>query len=82
MASFQGLAAQGGKTIPSKLMTAVINGKKVPIGTDRVPIATGRPTPFGGTDLPIVVEVTMKGSPSYPAGRYSGSLVLSVVAGS
>ncbi len=79
-ASFAGLTqAVGQAAIPAEQMTVTINGKKVPVGTERVQIAEGNPTPRDGVDVPIVVEVTLKGSTFYPAGRYSGNLVLAVL---
>jgi len=82
MASFRGMTEPTGKSIPTHAMTATINGKSVPIGTDFVQIAAGNLTPMSGLEVPLVVEVMMKGSGLYPAGRYSGNLVLKVVAGS
>ncbi len=78
-ASFAGLTqAVGQAAIPAELMTVTINGKKVKIGTERVQIATGDRTPPEGVNVPITIEVTLKGSTFYPAGRYSGNLVLAV----
>jgi hypothetical protein len=83
-ASFQGLTAVAGQKtpIPAAWMVVTINGKDVPVGTNRVSIATGGPTPAAGVDVPVVIEMEIKGVSSYPAGKYGGNLVLSVVAGS
>jgi len=83
-AFFEGLTAAGGKrvAIPAKQMTVTINGKEVPVGTGRVAIAAGGPTPPSGVEIPIVVVVKMKGASSYPAGQYGGSLKLAVLPGS
>jgi len=81
-ASFQALREEAGKnvTIPPKQVTVVINGKEVPIGTRPVQIVTGGPTPAAGVDVPIVIELKMTGASSYPAGRYSGNLALTIMA--
>lgn len=79
-ASFAGLTqAEGQAEIPAQLMTVTINGKHVPIGTVRVPIASGNATPYEGVEVPIVIDVTLKGSTFYPAGRYGGNLVLAAM---
>jgi hypothetical protein len=79
-ASFGGLSQPAGQAaIPPRQMAVTINGKNVPIGTERVPIALGGPTPGDGVEVPIVIEVTLKGSAFFPAGRYGGNLVLSVI---
>ena len=76
-ALFRGLTLGPGQAaIPAKQMTVTINGKVVPIGTDCVEIASGGPTPVKGVDVPIVIEVEVKGSTFYPAGRYGGNLEL------
>jgi hypothetical protein len=82
-ASFEGLRHQEGKAaIAPKDMTVTINGRAVPVGKARVPIVTnGRPTPRGGTEVPIELQVAVKGLASYPAGRYGGTLVLTIMAG-
>lgn len=83
-ASFQGFTEVAGRktAIPPAQLVVKINGKEVPIGTDRVQIATGRPTPPTGVDVPVVIEMEVKGASSYPAGRYGGNLALSVLRGS
>lgn len=82
-ASFQGLVEAAGKkiAIPPTQMAVKINDKEVPIGTDRVLIATGGPTPPAGVDVPVVIVMEMKGVSSYRAGRYGGNLVLAVKTG-
>ncbi len=84
MASFRGLvggATAGGAAIPPQLMKVTINGKEVRVGTEFVEIATGGPTPPGGVDVPIVVEIQTAGVLAYPAGRYEGNLALTVRGG-
>jgi hypothetical protein len=52
------------------------------VGIGRVPIATSHvPTPRGGVQVPIEVQVGLKRWTSYPAGRYGGNLVITVMAG-
>ncbi len=83
-ASFEGLRHERGKAaIPAKHMSVAINGRQVHVGTNRrVPIATARDsTPSTGVDVPIELQVGMDGLASYPAGRYSGILVITVTAG-
>lgn len=82
-ASFEGLRHEEGKgAIAPKDMAVTINGKAAPVGKARVPIVTnGRPTGRGGTDVPIQLQVAVKGLATYPAGRYGGTLVLTIMAG-
>ena len=68
--------AAGGATIPIEQAVVTINGRPVTTGTERVEIASGGPTPMNGVDVPIVVEVGMKGPALYPAGQYGGNLTL------
>jgi hypothetical protein len=79
IATFKGLTPGSDKRVISpKHMKVVINGEEVPTGTGKVKIASGGPTPRGGIDVPIVLEVTSKGLASYPAGRYGADLVVAV----
>jgi hypothetical protein len=81
-ASFDGLRHQKSQiAISPKHMTATINGKEVPIGTGRVPIASHGPTPMGGEDVEIELQVGVKAVASYPAGRYRGTLMITITAG-
>jgi hypothetical protein len=83
-ASFEGLRHEQGKAaISAKHMSVAINGRKVPVGTGRrVPIVTSRDSTRGnGVDVPIELQVGIDGLASYPAGRYSGILVITVTAG-
>jgi len=80
VASFGGLTQPAGQAaIPPQQMTVTINGKTIPVGTERVQIASGGPTPMDGVEVPITIEVTLKGSVFYPAGQYGGKLVLAVI---
>jgi hypothetical protein len=79
MASFGGLTQPAGQAaIPPEQMAVTINGTTVPVGTTRVQIASGDRTPPDGVEIPIVIEVTLKGSTFYAAGQYGGTLVFSV----
>lgn len=82
-ASFRGLRHETSrKTISPKHLSVAINGRRVPVGKGRVPIATSRtPTPVNGVDVPVELEVGVEGLSSYPAGRYHGILVITVMAG-
>ena len=82
LVSFDGLQNQvRNVAISPKDMTVAINGKQVPIGKQRVPIASGGPTPRGGEKVAVDLQVGVNGSVSYPAGTYCGSLVITVTAG-
>ncbi len=81
-AAFGGLMDGGGMVpLDPRQMRVTINGKEVPIGTDRVVIARGGPTPPSGADVPLVVVVDLKSALAYPAGRYGGSLTVAVLKG-
>jgi hypothetical protein len=81
-ASFGGLQHQIQKVaISPQHMTVLINGREVPIGTGSVPIASQGPTPRGGVDVPVELQVGVKAKAFYPAGRYKGTIVLTVTAG-
>lgn len=76
---FRGLSQQVGQgAVASGDLTVTINGKEVAIGTQWVDIAAGDRTPVTGVEVPIVIEITVKGPAFYPAGRYGGNLVLSI----
>ncbi|OHB66582.1 MAG: hypothetical protein A2Y76_09710 [Planctomycetes bacterium RBG_13_60_9] len=80
MVSFQGLTHEAGRVaILPKHMTVEINGK-TPVGTERVRVASLGPTNLSGVDVPIELKIRVKGSPAYPAGRYCGNLVVTVMA--
>lgn len=81
-ASFDGLRHQGSRVaISPKHLTATINGKDLPIGTSRVPVVSQGPTPRGGVNIPLDLQVGVKPVASYPAGRYRGTLVITVTPG-
>jgi hypothetical protein len=83
MASFQGFVGGAAErtALPPKLTKVTINGKEVPVGTEFVEIATGGPTPPGGVDVPITIEIKTSGALTYPAGQYGGDLAITVRGG-
>jgi hypothetical protein len=59
-----------------------INGKSVPVGNRRATVVESNvPTPPSGLDVPLGLQIDVKGLKYYPAGRYKGMLVLTVMAG-
>ena len=81
-ASFPGLEHQRSRvTISPKHMTVKVNDRDVPIGTGHVTIASQGPTPYSGVEIPIELQVGVTAAALYPAGRYRGSLVITVTAG-
>lgn len=82
LASFDGLRHQRShvEMLPKDL-TATINGKGVSIGSGRVPIISQGPTTGAGVDVPIDLQVAVKTVAAYPAGRYRGTLVLTITPG-
>jgi len=82
MASFEGLRHQKSHTkISAQDMTVAINGKEVPVGAKRVPVAVQGRTPRSGVRVPIDLQVGVTGLTTYPAGRYAGTLVITVMPG-
>jgi hypothetical protein len=83
-AAFGGLTEEGGRlvSIDPRQVRVTINGAEVPIGTDRVAIARGGPTPPSGVDVPLVIVIELKSALAYPAGRYGGNLAVAVLKGS
>jgi len=82
-ASFRGFRHEQGKAVIStRDLLVAINGEVVSSGTQRVSIASSsKPTPGGGVDVPVDLQVGVKGCEYYPAGRYNGVLVITVMAG-
>jgi hypothetical protein len=82
-ASFQGLTQVGDRTvvIPPAQIAVTINGKQVPVGTNRVVVAGGGPTPPGGGNVLVAIEMEIKGASLCPAGRYGGNLTLVAMMG-
>jgi len=80
-ASLQGLKHVTGKsTVSPKHTTVVINGEQTRLG-GRVEIARSQqPTTIAGVDVPVELKVAMTNMVLYPAGRYNGTLVITVMA--
>ncbi len=81
-ASFRGLKHERGQAaLSGSDMSVAINGREVPQGNRRVLVATSQKPALGkGVNVPIELKVGMKGSASYPAGRYGGTLLITVMA--
>jgi hypothetical protein len=57
-----------------------INGKQTSLG-GRVPVVqVGQPTPPSGVDIPVQLQVGVNSIMNCRAGRYNGTLVLTVMA--
>jgi hypothetical protein len=82
-ASFKGFVHEGGKgALPPWNQKVRVNGKSVPVGNRRaVVVESNVPTPPSGTDVPLGLQIDVKGLKYYPAGRYNGMLVLTVMVG-
>jgi len=64
---------------PTQLMVA-INGKRTTLG-GRVPVVLSRqPTPLEGVDIPVELQVGVNDFMKSRAGRYNGTLVITVMA--
>ena len=81
-ASFQGFTHErGGGIMDPKHLLVAINGTEVPVGAGRATVAQSpRPTPSGGVDVPVDLQMRVSGLASWKAGRYSGALVIRVMA--
>jgi len=84
MASFQGLEGKAGQqvVISPEQMKMTINGREVSRATQHLRVATGGATLPSGVEVPIVIEMAVKGAQFYPAGRYGGNLTILVMPGS
>jgi hypothetical protein len=80
-ASLKNLRHGGGKgSISPKHVWVVINGERTLLG-GRVPVAQSwRPTVPTGLDVPVELTVAVNEMTVYPAGRYNGTLVITVMA--
>jgi hypothetical protein len=80
-ASLQGLKhVTGRSTMSPKHTTVVINGAQARLG-ERVQIArSNKPTTPAGVDVPVELKVAMNDMVLYPAGQYSGALVITIMA--
>ena len=82
-ASFQGLTQVANRTavIPPAQIAVKINGQDVPVGTDRVVVVRGGPTPPSGANVLVTIEMEIKGASWCAAGRYGGNLALTAMTG-
>lgn len=80
-ASFRDLKRGGGdEPLPTKRVMVAINGKQTSLG-GRVQVArSGQPTPVSGVDIPVQLQVGLDNFMSFRAGRYNGTLVITVMA--
>ncbi len=70
----------GNESLPPKQVMVAINGKQTSLG-GRVPVVqSGLPTPSSGVDIPVQVQVGVKSVMNCRAGRYNGTLVITVMA--
>lgn len=82
LASFEGLRHQAyGVSIAPKDLSVAINGQQVPVGTARVPIVSNGPTSRSGDEVPIEIQVGLRTIQCYPAGRYVGTIMITITAG-
>ncbi len=81
-ASFQGFRhARSGVAMWPQHQEVAINGQAVPVGTGRAVIAqSSRPTPSGGVEVPLDLQMRVSNLVSCPAGRYNSTLVIRVMA--
>ncbi len=68
------------QAVPSTQLMVAINGKRTSLG-GRVPVALSRqPTPLEGVDVPVELQVGVNDFMKSRAGRYNGTLVITVMA--
>ena len=81
-ASFQGFRhVKSGVAMWPQHQSVAINGQQIPVGTGRAVVAqSSRPTPSGGVDVPLDLQLRISNLASCPAGRYSSALVIRVMA--
>jgi len=80
-ASFRDLRRGAGNELlsPKQVMVA-INGKQTSLG-GKVPVAlSGLPTPASGMNIPVQLQVGVNNLMNCRAGRYNGTLVITVMA--
>lgn len=81
-AGFQGFKhAKSGVAMWPVHQVAAINGQQIPVGTGHAVIAQShKPTPSGGVELPIDLQLRVSNLAACPAGRYNGALVIRIMA--
>jgi len=80
-ASFRDLkSGVSNEPLPPQQVMIAINGKRTSLG-GRVPlVVSGQPTPSTGTDIPVGLQVGVNNIMNCRAGRYNGTLVITVMA--
>jgi hypothetical protein len=69
----------GSEPLSPKQVMVAINGKKTSLG-GRVPVAVSQPpTPVNGVDVPVQLQVGVNNIMNCRAGRYNGTLVITVM---
>jgi hypothetical protein len=69
----------GSELLSPKQVLVMINGKKTSLG-GRVPVAVAQPpTPVNGVDIPVQLQVGVNSIMNCRAGRYNGTLVITVM---
>jgi hypothetical protein len=83
-ASFEAFTQEGGGgSIRPEHTSIQINGVDVPVAGRGVPIASStRPTPVGGVDVPLNLNVSVTNVLQHLPGTYRATLLLTVMAGS
>jgi hypothetical protein len=70
----------GNESLSPKQVVVAINGKQTSL-RGRVPVAVSRPpTPANGVDIPVQLQVGVNNIMNCRAGRYNGTLVITVMA--
>lgn len=81
-ASFEPFKGEEYNTTIRPEHTAIeINGVKIPVSAGSgVPIISSvNPTPPGGVDVPVDIKFSVRGLMLYPAGKYKGTLILTIM---
>jgi hypothetical protein len=80
-ASFRDLRRGAGNELVSpKQVIVAINGKQTSLGGKVPVVLSGQPTSPSGTDIPVQLQVGVKNMMDCRAGRYNGTLVITVMA--
>jgi hypothetical protein len=70
----------GSQSLSPKQVVVAINGKQTSLG-GRVPVAVSQPpTPVDGVNVPVQLQVGVNDIMNCRAGRYNGTLVITVMA--
>jgi len=80
-ASFRELKHRAGdQPVPSNQLMVAINGKQTTLGGQVMVASSRQPTPLNGVDIPVELQVGVKDFMKSSAGRYNGTLVITVMA--